>query len=51
MNSVAIVEKQDSSKRKYMVALMSNVLRKNSVGEHYGLATQMDRLIARLGDK
>lgn len=48
MNSIAIVEKQDSTNRKYMVALMSNVLRKNSVGEHYGLATQMDRLIAKL---
>jgi len=45
MNSIAMVEKQDSSQKKYMVALMSNVLRKNSVGEHYGLATQMDRLI------
>ena len=51
MNSIAIVEKQDSTRRKYMVALMSNVLRKNSVGEHYGLATQMDRLIAKLGDE
>jgi hypothetical protein len=45
MNSIAIVEKQDSLGKKYMVALMSNVLRKNSVGEHYGLATQIDRLI------
>lgn len=51
MNSIAIVEKQDTMKRKYMVALMSNVLRKNSVGEHYGLATQLDRLIARLEDE
>lgn len=46
MNSIAIVEKQDSTQKKYMVALMSNVLRKNSVGEHVGLATQIDRLIA-----
>lgn len=46
MNSVAIVEKQDSTQRKYMVALMSNVLRKNSVGEHYALAKRMDDLIA-----
>jgi len=45
MNSIAIVEKQDSTNKKYMVALMSNVLRKNSVGEHYGLASQMDRLV------
>jgi hypothetical protein len=48
MNSVAIVEKLDSSKRIYMVALMSNVLRKNSVGEHTGLASQIDRMIAKL---
>lgn len=48
MNSIAIVEKLDSTNRKYMVALMSNVLRKNSVAEHYGLATQMDRIIASL---
>jgi hypothetical protein len=47
MNSIAIVEKQDSTKRIYMVALMSNVLRKNSVNEHYGLAAKMDELIAR----
>lgn len=45
MNSIAIIEKKDSSDKKYMVALMSNVLRKNSVAEHYGLASQMDRLI------
>ncbi|MFT4535851.1 MAG: hypothetical protein ACJA1A_002795 [Saprospiraceae bacterium] len=50
MNSIAIVEKKDSTRRKYMVALMSNVLRKNSVAEHYGLATQMDKLIAKLGE-
>jgi len=46
MNSVAIVEKQDSTKRKYMVALMSNVLRKNSVNEHYALAKKIDDLLA-----
>lgn len=45
MNSIAIVEKQDSTDKIYLVALMSNVLRKNSVAEHYGLATQLDRLI------
>ena len=45
MNSIAIVEKQDSTNHKYMVALMSNVLRKNSVAEHTGLATQIDRLM------
>ncbi len=45
MNSIAIIEKQDSTQKKYMVALMSNVLRKNSVSEHYGLASQIDGLI------
>ncbi len=47
MNSVAIVEKQDSTKRKYLVALMSNVLRKNSVGEHYALAGKIDQLLSQ----
>jgi len=46
MNSVAIVEKQDSTNRKYMVALMSNVLRKNSVNEHYALAKKIDDMLA-----
>lgn len=46
MNSVIIVEKQDSTKRKYMVALMSNVLRKNSVGEHHALAKLIDDMLA-----
>ena len=46
MNSVAIVEKQDSTERKYMVALMSNVLRKNSVNEHYSLAKKIDEMLA-----
>jgi len=45
MNSVAIIEKQDSAQTKYLVALMSNVLRKNSVGEHYALAGHVDRMI------
>lgn len=45
MNSVAIVEKQDSLQKKYMVVLMSNVLRKNSVNEHYGLAYQIDKIM------
>jgi len=45
MNSVAIVEKQDSTQKKYLVALMSNVLKKNSVGEHYALAKKIDDLI------
>jgi len=46
MNSVAIVEKQDSKQKKYIVALMSNVLRKNSVNEHYALAAKIDALIS-----
>jgi hypothetical protein len=45
MNSVAIVEKQDSTQKKYMVALMSNVLRKNSANEHHALAKRIDELI------
>jgi len=47
MNSIAMVEKLDSTEKKYLVALMSNVLRKNSVGEHYGLATQLDHLVTQ----
>ena len=46
MNSVAIIEKQDSTQKKYMVALMSNVLRKNSANEHYALAKRIDELVA-----
>lgn len=45
MNSVAIVEKLDDSNIKYIVVLMSNVLRKNSVNEHYGLAASIDKMI------
>lgn len=52
MNSVAIVEKPASlGGHKYMVALMSNVLRKNSVGEHYALAKKIDALIAELSNE
>ena len=43
MNSVAIIEQPDCTM--YMVALMSNVLKKNSAGDHYGLATRIDRLV------
>lgn len=43
MNSVAIVEHPDCTR--YMVVLMSNVLRKNSAGDHYGLATWIDKLV------
>jgi len=44
MNSVAIVEQPDG--RIYLVALMSNVLRKNSAVEHQSLATFIDRILA-----
>ncbi|WP_235297174.1 serine hydrolase [Portibacter marinus] len=43
MNSVAIVEHPDCTR--YLVVLMSNVLRKNSAGDHYGLASSIDRLV------
>lgn len=43
MNSVAIVEQPDG--RKYIVALMSNVLRKNSATDHMMLASSIDKLI------
>lgn len=43
MNSVAIVEHPDGTK--YLVTLMSNVLKKNSSNDHFALATHIDRLI------
>ena len=43
MNSVAIVEHPDG--RMYLVAIMSNVLKKNSAVEHQTLATYIDRLL------
>ena len=43
MNSVAIVEHPDSTI--YMVALMSNVLRKNSNIDHNALAGSIDKII------
>lgn len=45
MNSVAIVEHPDG--RTYLVALMSNVLRKNSAVEHQTIATYVDRIMAK----
>ena len=45
MNSVAIVE-HDSGPA-YLVALMSNVLRKNSAVDHQTLATQIDGILRR----
>ena len=43
MNSVAVVERPDG--RVYLVALMSNVLRKNSAVDHQTLATEIDRIL------
>lgn len=45
MNSVAIVEHGDSLV--YMVALMSNVLRKNSNVDHNALASRIDQLVRK----
>jgi len=46
MNSVAVVEHPASAPRLfYMVALTSNVLRKNSAVEHQTLATRLHRII------
>lgn len=45
MNSVAIVEHADNSK--YMVVLMSNVLRKNSATDHLVLASSIDKVIRK----
>ncbi|WP_111706521.1 serine hydrolase [Lutibacter citreus] len=43
MNSVAIVEHDNG--KKYMVVLMTNVLRKNSASDHMYLAGSIDKLI------
>jgi len=53
MNSIAIVETPAAPEpgvrqRVYLVALMSNVLRKNSAADHRDIATRIDRLVARL---
>lgn len=45
MNSVAIVEQPDG--RIYLVALMSNVLRKNSAVEHQTLASYIDKILSQ----
>ncbi|WP_179020245.1 serine hydrolase [Winogradskyella forsetii] len=45
MNSVIIVEHPDNCK--YMVALMTNVLRKNSGTDHMNLATKIDKIVTR----
>lgn len=53
MNSVGIVEtparpRPEETQRVYLVALMSNVLRKNSAADHRDIATEIDALIAGL---
>lgn len=45
MNSVAIVEQDDGTI--YLVALMSNVLRKNSAVEHQTIATYINRILTK----
>jgi hypothetical protein len=45
MNSVAIVEHPDNCK--YMVVLMTNVLRKNSATDHMNLAASIDKIIKK----
>ncbi len=47
MNSVAIVESpaRGEDRRVYLVALMSNVLRRNAAAEHYAIAGRIERLI------
>lgn len=45
MNSVIIVEHPDNCK--YIVVLMSNVLRKNSASDHLYLASAIDRVIRK----
>jgi len=45
MNSVIIVEQPDNCR--YMVVLMTNVLRKNSASDHMYLASSIDKLIRK----
>ncbi len=45
MNSVIIVEQTDGSI--YYVALMSNVLKKNSAVDHNALASKIDRIVRK----
>jgi len=47
MNSVIIVEQEDGTT--YLVALMSNVLRRNSAVDHNALASKIDRAIRKRG--
>jgi len=43
MNSVAIVEHPDGTT--YLVAMMSNVLKKNSASDHMALAASIDKML------
>jgi hypothetical protein len=45
MNSVAIIEHPDNCK--YMVVLMTNVLRKNSASDHMALAASIDKIVRK----
>lgn len=45
MNSVAIIEHSDSTT--YLVALMSNVLNKNSAYDHLALASRIDKVVRK----
>jgi hypothetical protein len=46
MNSVIIVEHPDGMV--YLVALMSNVLKKNSAADHSALAAKIDRALRKM---
>ena len=45
MNSVIIVEHPDGTT--YMVALMSNVLKRNSAADHSALASKIDQAVRK----
>lgn len=45
MNSVAIIEHPDNCK--YIVVLMTNVLRKNSASDHMALASSIDKVLRK----
>jgi len=45
MNSVAIVEHPDNCR--YIVVLMTNVLRKNSASDHMALAASIDKIVRK----
>ncbi len=46
MNSVAIIETEENGRElHYLVAVLSNVLRKNSVHEHRALAARIHQIV------